>query len=188
MKIPKFIPRKKPQKFYATARRVSRAQPVEEEEEPNIKLSSAIVVVLLLHVVFVGGIYAFNSIQARRQHESAGHRSETAPVRQPEIAPVAMAEVAPDPAKTAHEPAPAVKPAAATSVRTEPFHPTANEPAKPKHGVKDSGDIYVVAKGDNPVAIARKLKVSYEDLLRLNKIDDPKKLQIGQKLHVPARK
>ena len=40
-------------------------------------------------------------------------------------------------------------------------------------------------KGDNPVGIAKKLKVSYNDLIALNHIDDPRKLQIGQKLLVP---
>jgi LysM repeat protein len=45
---------------------------------------------------------------------------------------------------------------------------------------------YVVAKGENPEAIARKLGVSYKELLKLNGIDDPKKLQIGQTLKVPA--
>jgi len=48
-----------------------------------------------------------------------------------------------------------------------------------------SGKTYIVKKGDNPVAIAKKLKVSYNDLIALNHIDDPRKLQIGQKLLVP---
>jgi hypothetical protein len=42
-----------------------------------------------------------------------------------------------------------------------------------------------VKKGDNPVGIAKKLKVSYNDLVALNHIDDPRKLKIGQKLLVP---
>jgi LysM repeat protein len=42
-----------------------------------------------------------------------------------------------------------------------------------------------VKKGDNPVGIAKKLKVSYSDLITLNHIDHPRKLQIGQKLLVP---
>ena len=49
----------------------------------------------------------------------------------------------------------------------------------------DSGKIYVVVKGDNPVTIARHLHVSYDALLELNQIDDPRKLQIGQKLRIP---
>ena len=49
----------------------------------------------------------------------------------------------------------------------------------------DSGKVYVVVKGDNPVTIAKKFKVSYDDLVALNHIDDPRKLQIGQKLLIP---
>ena len=51
--------------------------------------------------------------------------------------------------------------------------------------VADSGKVYVVAKGDNPVAIAKRLKVPYDDLIELNHISDPRKLQIGQKLLIP---
>jgi LysM repeat protein len=47
---------------------------------------------------------------------------------------------------------------------------------------------YVVKKGDNPVAIARKLNVSYDELLKVNKIDDPKKLKPDQVLKVPPTK
>ena len=53
--------------------------------------------------------------------------------------------------------------------------------------VSDSGKVYVVAKGDNPVTIAKKFKVSYDDLLALNHIDDPRKLKIGQKLLLPEK-
>jgi membrane-bound lytic murein transglycosylase D len=47
---------------------------------------------------------------------------------------------------------------------------------------------YTVAKGDNPVSIAKKMGVSSEELLKLNGLEDPKKLQIGQVLKVPAKK
>ena len=53
--------------------------------------------------------------------------------------------------------------------------------------VSDSGKTYVVAKGDNPVTIAKKFKVAYDDLLALNHIDDPRKLKIGQKLLIPEK-
>jgi murein DD-endopeptidase MepM/ murein hydrolase activator NlpD len=42
-----------------------------------------------------------------------------------------------------------------------------------------------VKKGDSPAGIAKKLKVSYSDLIAINHIDDPRKLKIGQKLSVP---
>ena len=51
----------------------------------------------------------------------------------------------------------------------------------------DAPKTYVVAKGDNPVSIARKLKVPYDDLISANHIDDPRKLQIGQKLIIPIK-
>lgn len=47
---------------------------------------------------------------------------------------------------------------------------------------------YIVAKGDNPYSIAKKFKVSYTELLKINNIEDPTKLQIGQKLKLPAPK
>ncbi len=37
----------------------------------------------------------------------------------------------------------------------------------------ESRKTYVVAKGDNPVSIARKFKISSDDLLAANKIEDP---------------
>jgi LysM repeat protein len=42
-----------------------------------------------------------------------------------------------------------------------------------------------VAKGDTPYSIAKKLKVSEAELMKANKIDDPKKLKIGQPLVLP---
>jgi LysM repeat protein len=43
-------------------------------------------------------------------------------------------------------------------------------------------------KGDNPVSIARRLGVSYEALLKLNKISDPRRLRLGQELQIPPKK
>jgi LysM repeat protein len=44
-----------------------------------------------------------------------------------------------------------------------------------------------VKKGDNPVTIAKKLKIPYDDLISLNHIEDPRKLKIGQKLLIPEK-
>jgi hypothetical protein len=38
----------------------------EEMSEPNMKLSRALLIVLVLHVVAVAGIVAFNTIKARQ--------------------------------------------------------------------------------------------------------------------------
>ena len=48
--------------------------------------------------------------------------------------------------------------------------------------------MYTVAKGENPYTIAKKLHVSYSELLKVNNITDPRKLQIGQKLTIPPKK
>ena len=37
------------------------------------------------------------------------------------------------------------------------------------------------------MTIAKKLKVPYDALIALNHIEDPRKLQVGQKLLVPAK-
>ena len=213
MKLP-FRPPNKKKLQAATARRMREA---DYTEEPNVKLSSAFVVVLVLHVVAVGGIYAFNAIKA---HQPPAYEEADAPqthaAAQPSIAPAQ----APDaPAAT---PAPAtltyrvksgdtiLRIAAANGTTAAkiidmndlrdsgPIHvgqeltlPAAPAPAEdqvPKPvALRDSGNTYTVKSGDTPVGIARKLHVGYDDLLRLNKIEDPKKLRIGMKLKVPAK-
>ena len=45
---------------------------------------------------------------------------------------------------------------------------------------------YTLVKGDNPWKIAKKFKISQEELMKANGITDPKKMQIGQKLMIPA--
>jgi LysM repeat protein len=46
---------------------------------------------------------------------------------------------------------------------------------------------YTIEEGDNAYKIAKKLGVSHGELLRLNQIDDPGKLRVGQLLKVPDR-
>jgi len=127
--------------------------------EPSMKLSRALLIVLLLHVVAVSGIIAFNAIKTRQSSS-------------PSPQPATTTEVA-------SENKPQALPASAATTQK----PVAKSPTK----VADSGKTYVVAKGDNPVTIAKKFKVPYDDLLALNHIDDPRKLKIGQKLLIPAK-
>ncbi len=189
MKMPSILKRKKLQA--ATARRsrslgLPDGMDYEQMAEPNMKLSRALLIVLVLHIVAVAGIIAFNTIKTHETMATAN-------------APEALATPAAAPAIATEEPAAAepnevtkvaVKSEAQVPVRTE-----AKAPAKAAEhskevittpAVLDSGKIYTVVKGDNPVTIARHLKVSEADLLELNQITDPRKLQIGQKLHLPA--
>ena len=67
MKLPSLFPRKK---LRATTARRSLAgadeMDYEEMSEPNMKLSRALLIVLVLHVVAVAGIIAFNAIKSRQ--------------------------------------------------------------------------------------------------------------------------
>jgi LysM repeat protein len=122
----------------------------DEMSEPNMKLSRALLIVLILHVVAVSGIIAFNAIKTRE-----GPAMSSLPRARSTSTPAASGS-------------PSVE----------------IKRAKP---VDDSRKTYVVAKGENPVTIAKKLHVPYDDLIALNHIDDPRKLKVGQKLLVPNK-
>lgn len=249
------------------------------EEEPNMKLSHAFMVVLVLHVIAVVGVFAFNSIKAGQtaaakspapaQAEESAIAKEAAPtaapattatpslegwkgkthtvatnetlsriattyktsiealekengitsysvirvgqvLKIPDTAPASSANNVKETAtkqafiasKTA-APKPTedvipltTAPVKAAPVKTAPVETTAvaSTPAAPAAPAKTApvpvaeDGVYIVAKGDNPYSIAKKLHVSYNDLIAVNEIKDPTKIQIGQKLKVPAKK
>ncbi|MEP6603532.1 MAG: LysM peptidoglycan-binding domain-containing protein [Spartobacteria bacterium] len=164
-KFPTFKQTRKRKKLRATAvrhpMRAATTAEYGEMSEPNMKLSRALLIVLILHVVAVSGIIAFNAIKTRQ-----------APVpTRVTAAPIAA-------------PIPKAEPAGAQIETFPKAHAVAKTGAK---APDDSHKSYTVAKGDNPVTIAKKLKVPYDDLLALNHIDDPRKLKIGQKLLIPNK-
>ena len=177
IKIPRLFSAKK--LSAATARRASAASAGMDFEgipEPNMKLSRALLIVLLLHVVAVSGIIAFNAIKTRERAFVPPTSTET------ENKPADTAGAA-NHADTANARVAAAQKENDRQHDPKPSHsPAKDEQAKTP---SSSGKTYVVKKGDNPVGIAKKLKVSYNDLMTLNHIDDPHKLKIGQKLLVP---
>jgi LysM repeat protein len=227
MKLTKLIQK---DTLQAVTRRMTQRVAEEYAQEPGIKLSSAFLVVLVLHVVAVGGIYAFNSIKAHKivsamensaspahaggekaeasQPSVAGTPAKTHRVRAGEtlekiaaiyglgakdlesanelhnVVALRVGQELRIPARTASKPAAAPK---STAVATPRKLPESDPKVVKEPSAKDAGDTYTVVKGDTPAGIARKLGVKQSELLKLNKIDDPRKLQIGQKLHVPAR-
>jgi len=169
MKLPSFRfskikPRKK-LRATATSRRlgVPDAMGFEEMGEPNMKLSRALLIVLLLHVVAVAGIIAFNAMKGRQGNLPA---------------PVATSIAAARPASSV----PPVLPKEGTKSKT-----ALKTSAKDDHKTPVDTKYYTVAKGDNPLTIAKKFKVPFDDLLAANHIDDPHKLQVGQKLIIPQK-
>jgi LysM repeat protein len=177
IKIPRLFNPKKI--LAATARRASAASAGMDFEgipEPNMKLSRALLIVLLLHVVAVSGIIAFNAIKTRERAFVPPTSTET------ENKPADTAGAATH-AGTANTRVATAQKENDRQHDPKPSHsPAKDEQAKT---LSSSGKTYVVKKGDNPVGIAKKLKVSYSDLMALNHIDDPRKLQIGQKLLIP---
>lgn len=214
----------------ATARRATIAdEPDYYDDEPNVRLSKAFLVVMLLHVVAVGGIFAFSSLKKERaatEETQPAPVSSTVPADMPadsRIYVVGEGETLTDvasafgvtrkdlqganhlaenasvkegdklviPAKSSTQPVPldvqkllklSQKPVAVPVVASKTTPAT---PVKASNVPHASDKTYVVQKGDNPVGIAKKLKVSYAALIKVNNITDPRKLQIGQKLIVP---
>ena len=177
IKIPRLFSAKK--LSAATARRASATSAGMDFEgipEPNMKLSRALLIVLLLHVVAVSGIIAFNAIKTRERAFVPPTSTETENK-------IAATEQPANQASTEKLRVAAPQKENERQHDVKPSHSAAkDEPAKT---VSSSGKTYIVKKGDNPVGIAKKLTVSYNDLMALNHIDDARKLQIGQKFLVP---
>jgi LysM repeat protein len=152
-------------------------------EEPNVRLSRAFVVVLLLHVVAVGGIFAFSALKDRQGGSSVGKIEKTGP---------ANGKVAAAQPLAARESGTADKPGTKLEAQKiiDSSRQTIASGTKPQNGgvpesAGEGGKTYVVQKGDSPAGIAKKFKVSYAELLKTNNIEDPKRLQIGQRLLIP---
>jgi LysM repeat protein len=152
--------RKKKLRAATTRRATASGADFDDLSEPNMKLSRALLIVLLLHVVAVAGIIAFNAIKSRQGGIAIVNSNHVAKSSSTSREETKAAQ--PSPAKTAKK-----------SKATEP--------------IPEGAKVYTVAKGDNPVNIAKKFKVPYDDLLAANHIDDPRKLKIGQKLIIPSK-
>ncbi|MEI6072056.1 MAG: LysM peptidoglycan-binding domain-containing protein [Verrucomicrobiae bacterium] len=95
---------------------------------------------------------------------------------------VAVKPAVPAAAPSTAEKVPIAAPVAAAKAAASPEPKPAASPAAKEQTSKGT---HTVAKGENPYSIAKKCKVSYSELLKANKIEDPTKLQIGQKLIIP---
>ncbi len=79
--------------------------------------------------------------------------------------------------RTANAPAPVAAPAPAPAPAAADFTPPSTPP-KP-------ANVHIVVKGDSLDKIAKQHNTTAVDLQKINKITDPKKLQIGQQLLLP---
>lgn len=128
-----------------------------DTEVPNIRLSRVFAVVLILHVVAVGGMLAF---QMLNPDETTADNANPTPV-----APGSSGDSSP----------------AAGLAETLPQQPRLGDPSV--EGLRH----YRVQSGDNLVKIARDRGVPIEELERLNGLDAGKKLYPGLILYLPNR-
>lgn len=251
-------------------------------EEPNMRFSHALIVVLILHLIAVGGVFAFNWMKARqgekvgssavasasggtdaaapvvtakssapttgaddwtgRTHtvtagdtltrvasnygvtisaiESANGIDNYSMIRVGQVLKIPVAGAEPEkiakstsgseskvetksasaPAKTSAPSSaqqaflatqPEVKKAIIAAVPTDRVVAQAAAVSAEKTTSPTSGSasetVYEVVQGDNPYSIAKKFHVSYNHLIEVNGISDPTKIQIGQKLKIPAK-
>jgi LysM repeat protein len=194
-------------------------------EEPNVKLSRAFVVVLLLHVVAVGGIFAFSTLKDRQSSaNTVKNQLATASPTSTPVANVAKGGAHPSSQnlvyqvkagdtlagiaaqfglsardlETANNLAPGTIVAIGrelvipehtngkTGGELEKLLDTRQPAGRNTAGAgAENGKFYTIQRGDNPASIARKFKITASELLRVNNIDDPKKLQVGQRLLIP---
>ncbi len=180
MKTPKFLSKlsavmtPRPKKVLkATARAARPAMDDYDAEEPTTKLSSAFIVVLILHVVAVGGIYAFNSIKASRRDREVVAKVAELPV--------------PAAARTNPANAAAASPAGSNTAASRQMESVAPVPAvvSPK---PTAGRQYEVQPGDNLTKIAFAFKVTTADIMTANQLKEGALLRPGQVLAIPAAK
>src|SRR6059058_2529042 len=105
MKIPKFLKRQ-PKKLRATTSRrplrIAASANYDDMGEPNMKLSRALLIVLVLHVVAVAGIIAFNTIKTRERAEISKAQPSATPAPVASASPASTALVRHDASKPAH--------------------------------------------------------------------------------------
>jgi LysM repeat protein len=184
LKVPEFLTRlpavlkrkpSKPRKLRAAtaARRMSPAMDDDFDEEPTTRLSSAFFVVLVLHLVAVGGIWAFNSIKA--------HRRDSAPP-----ASLSAKKAAAQPAADAKPQAAPASVAPAAAAPKLPAAPAAQ--IVPAPASTAGGNTYTVKPSDTLTRIAASLGVTVPDIQALNAAKDIAILRPGQSINVPAKK
>lgn len=142
-----------------------------EADEPTTKLSSAFIVVLILHGVAIGGIYAFNSIKASRISREPRPTPVTAPATKPAPKPIAKTAAVSEAASPA-----------SPRVPTTPIAPAVPN-VSPKNGLKQ----HVVKDGENPARIAFANSVKTEELLAANNLKPGDIVRPGETLTIPKQ-
>lgn len=92
------------------------------------------------------------------------------------------ASATPAPHATVHPSIPAVQTSPADTTPVKPAEPVESQPAPT---APDGSPTYVVKRGETLISIARQHGTTVSEILKINKIEDERKLQIGQTLILP---
>ncbi len=152
--------------FSATADRLP-AQVTEEQDwymdTPDVRLARVFTIVLILHVVAVGGILAFKMID--KASAPGADLIVATPVSQTDAASAAMTEAEID--------------------RNTPVVPAPPDPLIMQDPTRSGMQQYLVSSGETLDSIARDLGLNVRDLQRLNSIHVGDKLYSGQWIAIP---
>ena len=158
-----------------------------EEPEPNMKLSHAFVVVLVLHVIAVAGVFAFNTIKARQAAVFSATKDEKgAAVTSPAMAnatdpSAGGGDQASDPSNASGGSAQPNPPAnQATTAAT----PSASATPAAAPATTGSAKTHEMQPGETLTKVASEYGVSIADLEKANNITDPKKIRAGTVLNL----
>lgn len=144
-----------------------------EDEEPNMKFSHALLVVLILHVIAVGGVFAFNSIKAKQTNEKATAKTS-------EVAEANAVAATSEPAPAATKPSVPEKPVVTSTTTT-------TTKAAPPTAATSAGKVHTVVAGDTLSKIASKYSVSVEALEKANGLTTYSMIRVGQELQIPVK-
>ncbi|MFV1993853.1 MAG: LysM peptidoglycan-binding domain-containing protein, partial [Verrucomicrobiales bacterium] len=161
---PKRRSRLKLQKLWAKPYRLSALVTQEQDwhtEVPNVKLARVFGIVLILHIVAVGGILAFKMID--RTSNSTETEADVSVLNKPDSVFTPL-------------------PSTSGSATREEVKVIVDDPSHA--GMKH----YRVRSGDNLLEIARRMDVSVADFEQLNKLDSGNELYAGQVLLIPNHK
>lgn len=68
-----------------------------------------------------------------------------------------------------------------------PSRSEAPSTVEPEMANDESYETYTMRRGDDPWTVSRKLKVNYQDFLKLNRIEDPRMVKAGEELKIPRK-
>ncbi len=133
-------------------------------DTPDVRLTRVFTIVLILHIVAVGGILAFKMVE----------KAST-----PEV----MASIA---ATTEGSPETVAEAAATSATTVETAPPVeATEPVLVDHPSAPEYQEYRVGSGESLISIAKKLGVSASEIREINHLDDGANLTVGRWIQVP---